>query len=148
MATYSFSAPLRLFLLWDYCYFTSGALYCFAPWFAFVWFGIEYDDGTDIEEIPCEHGILNALADLFTLGFMIGHLGTVVLVPSVVYNIFGLNSDSLNHFKIYILMSVMFLWMFLTKMQVLHAAMNRANKTKPGSRVEHTDCSANYVRIV
>jgi hypothetical protein len=80
-------------------YFTSGALYCFDPWYAFQLFGI-IDDAT-IEKNQCEHGILHALAVPYTSDLMISHLGMVVLAPNAMYNLFGLKSDSSNHFKIY-----------------------------------------------
>ena len=60
---------------------------------------IEDDDKADDEENPHMEDILDALSELFCLGFITDYLASAALVdryPNVVCNLFGLGSDSVQ----------------------------------------------------
>jgi hypothetical protein len=107
-------------------------------WFTSKCHFIDDDGGADEDENPHKEDILDAWCDLYVLGFIVGCLGSVVLEnrhPNLMYNLFGLKrTDSSKVFDILTLIPMTLLWMFYMKKRVYHAAVNRANEAKRGSK--------------
>ena len=92
-----------------------------------------------------------ALSDLVVFGFIVGSLGSAVLVnrhPNLVYSLFGLAiTYSSEGFDIRTLNALTLLWVFYTKLRVFHAAVNHANEAESGSKADPADHVAYYVRV-
>jgi len=98
-----------------------------------------------------KENILVALSDLIVFDFIVGSLGSAVLVnrhPNLVYSLFGLAiTYSSEEFDIRTLIAVMLLWVFYTKMRVFHAAVNHANETESGSKADPAEHLAHSVWV-